>query len=69
LPKKIGPVEKKVDFNRFYLDLNFEVFPSLKHAKLRSCCFHVFKGEIYQTSNKEKIVKTFIKHCLMDING
>ena len=34
-----------------------------------SCCFHVFKGEIYQTSNEEKIVKTFIKHCLKDING
>ena len=70
--KIIGPVEKKwlkVDFNRYFLDLNFEVFPPWKHAKSRSCCFHVFKGEIYQTSNEEKIVKTFIKHCLKDING
>ena len=40
-----------------------------KYAKSRSCCFHVFKGEIYQTSNEEKFVKTFIKHCLKDING
>ena len=68
--KIIGPVGKKwlkVDFNLFFLDFNFEVFPPWKHAKPRSCCFHAFKGEIYQTSNKEKIVKTFIKHCLKHI--
>ena len=29
----------------------------------------VFKGEIHQTSNQEKIIKTFIKHFLKDING
>ena len=61
--KIIGPVGKKWEnknFHRFFLDLNFEVVPPWIHAKPRSCCFHVIKGEIYQTSNQEKIVKTFI---------
>ena len=44
-------------------------FPPWIHAKPRSCCFHVFKGEIYQNSNQEQIVKDFKKHCLKHING
>ena len=70
--KIIGPVEKKllkVDFNRFFSWFELWSLSPWIHAKPRSCCFHVFKGEIYQTSNEEKIVKTFLKHILKDING
>ena len=35
--KIIAPVEKKI---------GLKVFPPCIHAKPRSCCFHVFKGEI-----------------------
>ena len=54
-------------FLRFFLDLKIDNFLPWIHAKPRSCCFQVvFKGQIYQTSNQEKIV---IKHLLKHING
>ena len=65
--KIIGPVEKTIGLD--FLDLNFEAFPPWIHAKPRFCCFNVFKGKIYQTSNQEKIIKTFINHCLKHIYG
>ena len=43
-----------VYFHIFFLHLNFEVFTPWTHTKPRYCYFHVFKGDIYQTSNQEK---------------
>ena len=58
--KKIG---LNIKYSLIYSWL--EVF-LLEHKIL---IFHEFKGEKFQTSSREKILKVFIKHCLKHING
>ena len=69
--KVIGPVKEiglKGDFPWFLSWFEDWYFLSLNTCKTKIFCFHVFKREIYQGSNQEKIVKTFIKHR-KHING